>query len=92
MDKKQARDILVDALSEVERTQIMMTHCRNKGGYHEPFVIEQTVRNNILKEKIKAILGSIKEDTLPDNAEWVKTLKPKERQIIDTFENIFKES
>ena len=89
MNKKEARNLLVDALSEVERTQIMMTHCRNKGGYHEPFVIEQTVRNNVLKEKIKNILGSIKEDELPENAEWVENLKPKERQIIDTFENIF---
>ena len=89
MNKKEARNLLVDALSEVERTQIMMTHCRNKGGYHEPFVIEQTVRNNVLKEKIKNVLGSIKEDTLPESAEWVENLKPKERQIIDTFENIF---
>jgi len=90
MNKKEARDLLVDALSEVERTQLMMTHCRNKGGYHEPFVIEQTVRNNVLKEKIKNVLGSIKEDELPENAEWVENLKPKERQIADKIYSIIK--
>lgn len=58
MDKE--KELLVDALFEIERTQITMTHCRNKGGYHEPFVIEQIVRNNILKERIRALLEEIK--------------------------------
>lgn len=54
------KELLIDCLSELDRTQIMLKHCRNRG-IHEPFIIEQTVRNNLVK---KRILEALEEPTV----------------------------